>query len=107
MIHSLLSKISTLLLAGGLIGGILLAAPRLAPPSASDWPDWRGPRRDGVSLEKGLPEKWSPGGDNLAWKAPYGGRSAPIILGNRLFIERHRRGAFGNAFFASMLIPAR
>jgi outer membrane protein assembly factor BamB len=87
MIHSLLTKVSTLLLAGGLIGGILLAAPRLAPPSASDWPDWRGPRRDGVSLEKGLPEKWSPGGENLAWKAPYGGRSAPVILGNRLFMQ--------------------
>ena len=54
---------------------------------ASDWADWRGPARDGVSLEKGLPAKWSPGGENLAWKAPYGGRSAPIVMNNRVFIQ--------------------
>src|SRR2546426_11701377 len=45
--------------------------------SAGDWPDWRGPDRDGVSREKGLPEKWSLGGQNLAWKAPYGGAPLP------------------------------
>ncbi len=53
---------------------------------ASDWPDWRGPRRDGVSLEKNLPVKWSPAGENLAWKAPFGGRSAPIVMGNRVYL---------------------
>jgi len=52
-----------------------------------DWAEWRGPARDGVSLEKGLPTKWSPGGDNLAWKAPYGGRSAPIVMGNRVYLQ--------------------
>lgn len=54
--------------------------------SGSDWADWRGPTRDGLSLEKGLPEKWSPDGDNLLWKAPYGGRSAPIVMNDRVFI---------------------
>jgi outer membrane protein assembly factor BamB len=54
--------------------------------SGSDWADWRGPAREGISLEKNLPEKWSPQGDNLVWKAPYGGRSAPIVMGNRVFI---------------------
>jgi outer membrane protein assembly factor BamB len=54
---------------------------------AGDWPDWRGPNRNGVSLEKNLPEKWSLAGENLAWKAPYGGRSAPIILGDRLYLQ--------------------
>jgi outer membrane protein assembly factor BamB len=55
--------------------------------SAGDWPDWRGPSRDGTSPEKGLPEKWSLKGDNLAWKAPYGGRSTPVILGDHLYLE--------------------
>src|SRR5579859_2621377 len=55
--------------------------------SVGDWPDWRGPDRDGVSQEKGLPGKWSLGGENLAWKAPYGGRSAPIVLGDHLYLE--------------------
>ena len=51
-----------------------------------DWPEWRGPNRDGTSAEKGLVEKWSLAGENLAWKAPYGGRSTPVIFGNRLYL---------------------
>ncbi|MCM3869665.1 MAG: PQQ-binding-like beta-propeller repeat protein [Pyrinomonadaceae bacterium] len=59
----------------------------LVPATANDWAEWRGPARDGVSLEKNLPVKWSPSGENLAWKAPYGGRSAPIVMGDRIFIQ--------------------
>lgn len=54
--------------------------------TASDWAEWRGPARDGVSNEKNLPVKWSPSGDNLAWRAPYGGRSAPIVMGDRVYM---------------------
>jgi len=54
--------------------------------SGSDWADWRGPTRDGHSYEKGLPEKWSKQGENLLWKAPYGGRSAPIVMNGRVFM---------------------
>ena len=53
---------------------------------AADWPDYRGPRRDGTSPEKNLPAQWSPAGENLAWKAPYGGRSAPIVMGGRVYL---------------------
>ncbi len=66
---------------------ISLLLPSQRTPSGSDWPDWRGPARDGVSLEKGLPNRWSPSGENLAWKAPYGGRSGPIVMGERLFLQ--------------------
>ena len=55
--------------------------------SVGDWPDWRGPDRDGISREKGLPEKWSLDGQNVAWKAPYGGRSTPVVLGDHLYLE--------------------
>lgn len=55
--------------------------------AASDWAEWRGPGRDGVSTEKNLPVKWSPTGENLAWKAPYGGRSAPIVMGDRVYLQ--------------------
>jgi outer membrane protein assembly factor BamB len=54
---------------------------------AADWPDWRGPARDGTSPEKGLPARWSLAGENLAWKAPYGGRSTPVILGDHLYLQ--------------------
>ena len=63
---------------------ILLLAVSVA---GSDWADWRGPARDGISLEKGLPAKWSPAGDNLAWKVPYGGRSAPIVMNNHVYLQ--------------------
>src|SRR5829696_760807 len=53
----------------------------------SDWAEWRGPNRDGISNEKNLPVKWSPAGENLAWRAPYGGRSAPIVMGDRVYLQ--------------------
>lgn len=55
--------------------------------SASDWAEWRGPSRDGISTEKNLPAKWSPAGENLAWRAPYGGRSTPIVMGDRVYLQ--------------------
>jgi len=64
-----------------------LLATSIPSASASDWAEWRGPDRDGVSLEKGLPTKWSPAGQNLAWKVPFGGRSAPIVMGNRVYLQ--------------------
>lgn len=57
------------------------------PRSGSDWAEWRGPARDGVSGEKNLPEHWSPAGENVAWKAPYGGRSAPIVMDGRVYLQ--------------------
>ncbi|HEX6045139.1 MAG TPA: PQQ-binding-like beta-propeller repeat protein [Pyrinomonadaceae bacterium] len=55
--------------------------------AAGDWAEWRGPARDGISTEKNLPTKWSPAGENLAWRAPYGGRSAPIVMGDHVYLQ--------------------
>jgi outer membrane protein assembly factor BamB len=52
-----------------------------------DWPEARGPGRDGVSKETGLVEKWALNGQNFLWRAPYGGRSAPIVMGNRVYVQ--------------------
>src|SRR3989442_15875044 len=52
-----------------------------------DWAEWRGPGRDGVSHETNLPTKWSPGGENVAWKLPFGGRSAPVAFRGRLYLQ--------------------
>jgi outer membrane protein assembly factor BamB len=65
--------------------GMLIPAASLV--GGSDWPDWRGPARSGVSPETGLPSSWSPSGENLAWKAPYGGRSGPVVFGERLYLQ--------------------
>jgi outer membrane protein assembly factor BamB len=54
--------------------------------SAADWPDYRGPNRNGTSPEKDLPNSWSLAGENLLWKAPYGGRSTPVTVGDRVYV---------------------
>ena len=54
---------------------------------ASDWPEVRGPNRDGLSAETNLPERWSPEGENLVWQAPYGGLSGPVVLGDRIYLQ--------------------
>jgi outer membrane protein assembly factor BamB len=64
----------------------LLLALCAAEAVAADWYEWRGPRRDGVSAEKNLPASWSPAGENLLWKAPYGGRSTPVVMGGRVYL---------------------
>ena len=66
---------------------VILALFLLVPAFANDWTEWRGPARDGISPEKGLPTSWSPAGQNLAWKAPYGGRSAPIVMNGRVYLQ--------------------
>ena len=67
----------TLLLALGLSLAVEGQAPRSAGPAPGDWPEMRGPARDGKSPETGLLSSWRLNGENFLWRAPYGGRSAP------------------------------
>jgi len=56
---------------------------------SEDWPDWRGPRGDGTSLERDLPTTWDvPAGKNVAWKVevPGRGHSSPIVYDDRIFL---------------------
>jgi len=64
---------------------LLAAAFSATPAMANDWAKWRGPEQDGVSRETNLPDKWSPDGENLAWTAPVGGMSCPIVMDGRLY----------------------
>jgi outer membrane protein assembly factor BamB len=64
-----------------------LVLPATAVIRGSDWPDWRGPARTGVSPDTGLPSKWSTTGENLAWQVPYGGRSGPVVFGDHLYLQ--------------------
>ena len=66
---------------------VALLLPAAALVRGADWPDWRGPARTGVSTETGLPSKWSPAGENLAWHVPYGGRSGPVVFGDHLYLQ--------------------
>lgn len=53
---------------------------------AADWPQWRGPNRDGASAETGLLTQWPAGGPKVLWKVPGGGGySCFAIADGRLF----------------------
>ena len=53
-----------------------------------DWPQWRGPRRDEISDEKGLLPSWPNSGPRLVWEIGNLGHgwSSPIIVRERLYI---------------------
>ena len=60
----------------------------IAVPSLADsWPQWRGPRGDGVSTEKNLPTKWSKT-QNVKWRCELPGQAGatPIVWKDRIFL---------------------
>ena len=60
--------------------------------SASDWPQWRGPERNGVSKEVGLLKDWPAGGPKLLWQVNDigDGYSTPVVVGNRIYVMSNR-----------------
>lgn len=55
--------------------------------SAANWPQWRGPNRDGISKETGLLKQWPADGPPLVWKATGagGGYSSFAISNGKLY----------------------
>jgi outer membrane protein assembly factor BamB len=66
---------------------LLLASASSTLLRADDWPQWRGPNRDGKSAETGLLQNWPEGGPPLAWQADDlgGGYSSLSVAGGRIF----------------------
>jgi outer membrane protein assembly factor BamB len=53
--------------------------------AAQDWPQWRGPQRDGHARGVKAPAEWPPA-LRLAWKAPVGtGHASPVTSGGAAF----------------------
>ena len=69
--------------------GWLVAAHIVSTTSAraDNWPQWRGPKNDGISTEHGLPAKWSKT-LNVAWRTPLPGRAGatPCVWGDRIYL---------------------
>ena len=59
---------------------------------AADWPQYRGPSRDGSSKETGLLQEWPKGGPKLLWTFTDAGvgYSGPAIVGDKLFMAGGR-----------------
>ncbi len=55
---------------------------------AADWPQWRGPHRDGISEETGLLGEWPKEGPPLVWQVKDigSGYSTPSVVGDRLYL---------------------
>lgn len=54
---------------------------------ADDWPQWRGPNRDGVWNESGILERFPPDGLKVRWRAPVGpGWSSPVVAAGRVYL---------------------
>src|SRR5687767_9248876 len=57
------------------------------PAHADDWPQWLGPRRDGIWRESGIITHFPPGGPKVRWRAPIGGGySGPTVAQGRVYV---------------------
>ena len=78
-----------------LAAALLLAVPLAAQDAARkayDWPQWRGPNRDGVSKETGLLKQWPEDGPPLLWASKGIGRaySSVVVANGRIFTVSDR-----------------
>jgi outer membrane protein assembly factor BamB len=62
--------------------------PIAGPLLAADWPQWRGPHRDGTWDETGIASSFPATGLKPKWKAPIGyGYSTPIVSNGKLYLS--------------------
>jgi outer membrane protein assembly factor BamB len=70
--------------------------------SNSDWPQWRGPERNGISQERGLLKQWPAEGPKLLWQVNDigDGYSTPAVVGTRIYLMSNR--GFENEFVQAL-----
>jgi outer membrane protein assembly factor BamB len=68
------------------LAALLVLTTLIAPAAAgTDWPQWRGPNRDG-SVDAALPAQW-PATLTKRWEIPVGaGHASPVVSGNRVVV---------------------
>ena len=83
MRHALLAAAAVLSL-----NALAVPAPAVAAAAAANWPDFRGPARNGhAPAEASPPTKWSDA-DRVKWKTkiPGQGHSSPVVWGDRVWL---------------------
>jgi outer membrane protein assembly factor BamB len=70
---------------GLVLAGLLVLA---VPVRGDDWPQWMGPKRDGIWRETGILEKFPAGGLKARWhfKELGGGYAGPAVAGGRVYV---------------------
>ena len=85
LIDSIRRKALPLLFAGALF------LPPAAHAGAYDWPQWRGPNRDGVSTESSWSSTWPKEGPEILWRAEVGvGFSSCSVADGRVYTMGNR-----------------
>jgi outer membrane protein assembly factor BamB len=65
---------------------LLITVSTQAASVAQDWPQWRGPRRDGAAAAFKSPKQW-PEKLTLKWRVPVGyGAASPVLAGGRIYL---------------------
>lgn len=66
---------------------ILGSTALLSNSFAENWPQWRGPKNDGVSAEKNIATEWSPE-KNVLWRSELPGQAGatPVVWNDRIFL---------------------
>src|SRR5204862_36647 len=78
---------------GIFIGALLLAG----AVRGDDWPQWMGPKRDGVWRETGILDKFPKDGPKVLWRKPVGGGYAgPAVAGGRVYVMDYQTDADTN-----------
>jgi outer membrane protein assembly factor BamB len=74
------------------LSAVSVTSPSGAAAPPSDWPQWRGPERDGTSKEGGLLKQWPAGGPKLLWQVNDigDGYSTPVVVGSRIYLMSNR-----------------
>ncbi|HID23264.1 MAG TPA: polyvinylalcohol dehydrogenase [Planctomycetaceae bacterium] len=68
------------------VGALILGAASFA--GADNWPQFRGPHRDGISRETGLYRSWPAEGPKVLWSVPLGpGYAGPAIYDGWVYVN--------------------
>jgi outer membrane protein assembly factor BamB len=65
---------------------IMLLSVCIAPARADNWPRFRGPNGQGISVARTIPTQWSPQEYNWEIPLPGGGHSSPVVWGDKVFV---------------------
>lgn len=77
-----------------LVAPVFRQGPVLAGVEEPDWPQWRGPDRNGVSSETGLLQQWPAAGPPVVWSISNLGEGygSLAVKGDRIFVQGVERG---------------
>src|SRR5438270_2613542 len=71
----------------------LVALLAVTSARADTWPQWMGPKRDGIWREKNIIDKFPDTGPQIVWRTNVNkGYCGPAVVGDRLFMMDRKPG---------------